>query len=78
MTINVYGRVLSKLCVTNKLWFLKGRTRGDKLGDFTCFTYNGASAVDYAIVGHDVFVNIIYLPIHPLTLLSTIVIFHLL
>ena len=64
---NTYGKVLSNLCITNKLCFLNGRTRGDRLGNFTCFTYSGASIVDYAVVVHDVFENIIYFP---LTLLS--------
>ena len=46
MAINVYGRALSSMCITSKLFFLNGRTRGDRFGNFTCFTYNGASAVD--------------------------------
>ena len=58
------------MCITDKLCFLNGRTRGDRLGNFTFFTYNGASVVDYAIVGHDVSENIIYFTVHPLTLLS--------
>ena len=70
MTINTYGRVLSNMCTANKLCFSNGRTRGDRLGNFTCFTYDGASVVDYAVVGHDVFENIIYFTVHPLTLLS--------
>ena len=65
MTINAYGRALSNMCITNKLCFLNGRTRGDRLGNFTCLTYNGASVVDYAIVGHDVLENIIYFTVHP-------------
>ena len=68
MAINTYGRILSNMCITNKLvFFLNARTRG---GNFTCFTYNNASVVDYAVVGHDVFENIIHSTIHPLTLLS--------
>ena len=49
---------------------MNGRTKGDRLGNFTCFTYNGASVVDYAIMGHDVLENILYFTVHPLTLLS--------
>ena len=70
VTISVYVRALSNMYITNKLCFLNGRTRGDRLGNFTCFTYNGASIVDYAIVGHDVLENIIYFTVHPLILLS--------
>ena len=58
--MNTYGRVLSNLCITNKLCFLNGRTRGDRLGNFTCFAYNGANVVDYAVVGHDVYHICIY------------------
>ena len=68
MTINTYGRALTNMCITNKLCFLNDRTRGDRLGNFTCFTC--ASVVDYAIVGHDVLENIIYFTVHPLTVLS--------
>ena len=60
MTINTYGRVLSNLWITNKLCFLNGRTRGDGLGNFTCFTYDDASVVNFAVVGHNVFEDIIY------------------
>ena len=67
---NPYGRALSNMRITNKLCFLNGRTRGDRVGNFTCFTYNGAIVIDYAIVGHDVLENIIYFTVHPLTLLS--------
>ena len=67
MTINTYGRALSSMCITNKLCFLNGRTRGERLGNFT---YNGASVIDYAIVGHDLLENIIYFTVHPLTLSS--------
>ena len=57
------------MCITNKLCFLNGRTRGDRLGNFKCFTYNGAGVVDYTVVGH-VFENIVYFTVHLLTLLS--------
>ena len=70
MTSNTYVRVLFDLCITNKFCFLNGRTSGDRLGNFTCFTYNGANIVDYAVVGHDVYENIIYFTVDPLTLLS--------
>ena len=52
------------------LCFLNGRTTGDRLGNFTCFTYNGAGVMDYAIVGHNVSENFLYFTAHPLTLLS--------
>ena len=40
------------------------------LVNFTCLMYNGAIVVGYAVVRHDVFENIIYFTVHPLTLLS--------
>lgn len=39
---------------------LNGRTLGDMLGKFTCFTSNGSSVVDYAIVSESVLNSILY------------------
>ena len=39
---------------------LNGGTKGDYIGQFTCHTYNGASAVDYTIVYVDILQSIGY------------------
>ena len=49
---------------------LNGRTKGDRFGNFTCFTYNGCSTVDYAITSNSLFSDVIYFTVHPLSLLS--------
>ena len=48
--INTNGRSLTDLCKSTDLCILNGRLGNDaKLGDFTCYTYNGHSTVDYMI-----------------------------
>ena len=47
---NSYGTKLLNLCKNLPLRILNGRFLGDLLGNFTCFTPRGASAVDYAAV----------------------------
>ena len=50
-TINVPGRNLIDLCKTHDLCIVNGRFGSDKgIGDFTCYTHNGSSTIDYAIV----------------------------
>ena len=43
LQVNSYGTSLLELCIGNNLIALNGRTRGHFLGQFTCYTYNGAS-----------------------------------
>ena len=47
VTVNSYGGLLAELCCGNDLVILNSRTIGDFLGQFTCYTYNGASVVYY-------------------------------
>ena len=44
------GRDLLDLCIRNQIRILNGRTLGDTFGNFTCFTPNGISTVDYVLV----------------------------
>ena len=43
------GRKLLDLCQSSSMRILNGRTVGDLLGAKTCFKWNGASTVDYAL-----------------------------
>ena len=47
---NSYGQKLIELCKTVPLRILNGRKIGDLLGNFTCFTPRGCSAVDIGAV----------------------------
>ena len=58
------------ICSTNQLCILNGRTKGDRFGNFTCFTYNGCRTVDYAITRNSLFSDVIYFTVHPLSLLA--------
>ena len=47
---NSYGEKLLSLCKSVPLRICNGRKIGDILGDYTCFTWNGKSTVDYCMV----------------------------
>ena len=50
-TVNYSGKNLIELCKVHDLCIVNGRLGSDKNnGDFTCYTHNGASTIDYAIV----------------------------
>jgi hypothetical protein len=57
------GKELLDVCIVHQLRVLNGRTLGDLSGNFTCFTPNGASAVDYAIVSESALNKILYFKI---------------
>ena len=61
---NKYGRSLNEICISNDLYFLNGRIRGDNSGKFTCHKFNRASVVDYAIVSSCLLDKIIYFSVH--------------
>ena len=65
-----YGRSLVNLCTSNKLSILNGRVTGDLLGKFTCYKPNGASVVDYAILGNALIKHVIYFSVLPLSFYS--------
>ena len=53
MTINQHGRKLTQICSSLNLHVANGRTPGDLLGNYTCFTNNGVSTVDLVIADND-------------------------
>ena len=52
---NLHGQNLINLCRSTNLRILNGRKIGDTTGNFTCFTHNGASTVDYALASQSLF-----------------------
>ena len=54
------GRDLLDLCVSNQLRILNGRTFGDTIGSYTCFTPNGCSTVDYVLISENILNQILY------------------
>ena len=65
--VNKFGLELIELCHGFKLRILNGRTKGDRLGDFTCFTPNGVSSIDYAVVSEELLTEIMGFVVSPLT-----------
>jgi hypothetical protein len=47
--LSTRGKTLNELCIHTGLRILNGRISGDFMGEFTCFTPNGSSVVDYFI-----------------------------
>lgn len=64
------GRRLVNACINNNLYILNGRTLGDVHGNYTCFTYNGCSTVDYIICSKVLFKHVIYMKVNKLTVYS--------
>lgn len=57
-TVNKFGLELIEPCHGFKLRILDGKTKGDRLGNFTCSTPNGVSSVDYAVVSEELLIEI--------------------
>ena len=57
---NLFGRTFVDLCCTHNLHVLNGRLFDDVDGNFTCFTSNGCSVVDYHIASTSLFPFISY------------------
>jgi len=53
VVVNSRGKNLLDLCVGARLRIVNGRHRGDKRGEYTCYTPRGCSVVDYLIVSSD-------------------------
>ena len=56
-TVNTYGKKLIELTRSNNMVLLNGRMRSysrSRNSQFTCYKYNGASAVDYVIADYDI------------------------
>ena len=65
-TVNKFGLELIELCHGLKLRILNGRTKGDRLGDFSCFTPNGVSSIDYVVVSEELLTEIMGFVVSPL------------
>ncbi|CAG2210414.1 unnamed protein product [Mytilus edulis] len=68
--LNAQGNNLLELCLSSRLRILNGRYIGDSLGYFTCFTPNGLSTVDYAIVSKSLLTSVIYFKTNEINYLS--------
>lgn len=62
---NQYGKNLVKLCHSFNLYVANGRTPGDMLGNFTCYTPRGPSVVDLVIGDHNAIKHVKRLQILP-------------
>ncbi len=67
--INQYGRQLINICMANELIIVNGRTAGDEKGEFTCYTPNGRSLVDYMLCSKS-YINYVNLSVRDITPLS--------
>ena len=68
---NKFGRLLVKLCSSNNLCILHGRSKGDAKGEFTCFNYKESSVIDYGIVSNSLFQKVVYFKVHKLSFTSS-------
>ncbi len=68
--LNNQGEHLLDMCISSGLRILNGRYIGDILGNFTCFTANGSSVVDYAIVSEDLLSSVRHFKTDDLNYLS--------
>jgi len=57
--VDTRGRGLWRLCQEVNLWCMNGTTLGDPHGEWTCFTSNGKSVVDYCLVDNKVLERVI-------------------
>lgn len=51
--VNTYGKKLVQFCIETSFCLLNGRTMGDLKGEYTCYTQNGKSVVDYGVSSVD-------------------------
>ena len=63
--ISPLGRLLIETCISFNLAILTGRTKGYLSGQYTCFTHNGASTIDYPIVDKTLIQHIDHFTVHP-------------
>lgn len=54
------GKEFLDLCIGSSLRIVNGRSFGDSMGKFTCFTSRGSSVVDYTIVSQDLLQQLLY------------------
>lgn len=58
--LDARGKDLIDVCISNQLRILNGRVLGDTFGNYTCYTPNGASTVDYVLVSESILNQILY------------------
>ena len=58
--INSHGQCFLNLCVSSRLRILNGRYVGDSLGYNTCYSVNGSSTVDYAVISKSLLSSVNY------------------
>ena len=63
--IDPRGKELLDICIGNSLRMLNGRIMGDSFGNFTCFTPNGCSLVDYVLVSEKLLQQIPHFKVSP-------------
>ena len=56
--INKFGLSLKEMCCTYDIHIMNGRLFNDKVGNFTCFSNNGKSVVDYMICSTSLFESV--------------------
>ena len=54
------GKSLLETCIGNQIRILNGRSFGDMMGRYTCYTPNGASVVDYTMVSESILNKVLY------------------
>ena len=65
--MNVSGRTLLKICNNHNLRIGNGQTSRDRLGNYTCFNYEGASLLDYLIMEETIYEKILNFRVLPPT-----------
>ena len=58
--VNHYGRKLLDLCRHDNIIIVNGRTLGDLHGQYTNFTYNSCSVIDYCITNRNLYARFLY------------------
>ena len=59
-TLDTRGKELIDFCISNQIRMLNGRVLGDLCGNYTCYTANGTSIVDYTLVSESILDQILY------------------
>ena len=59
-TLDTRGKELIDFCISNQIRMLNGRVLGDLCGNYTCYTTNGTSIVDYTLISESILDQILY------------------
>jgi hypothetical protein len=58
--LDTRGNELVEFCISNQIRMSNGRVLGDLCGNYTCYTANGTSIVDYTLVSESILDQILY------------------